>query len=64
MVGRFRAMSIRCEFSAVDLLRLNQQDLVRLCRGEAEGLRMFNALHAKLLLATIIRPNCSCLGRV
>uniref|UniRef100_A0A914XU30 Grh/CP2 DB domain-containing protein n=1 Tax=Plectus sambesii TaxID=2011161 RepID=A0A914XU30_9BILA len=44
-------------FNAVDLLRLSQQDLERLCRTAAEGVRLFNALHAKPRLTIFVRRN-------
>ena len=33
-------------FSGADLLRMSRDDLIQIC-GLADGIRMFNALHAK-----------------
>ena len=38
-------------FSGADLLRLSRDDLIQIC-GLADGIRLFNALHAKYFIIT------------
>ncbi|CAG7723071.1 unnamed protein product [Allacma fusca] len=54
--NRFSATKTLWDFSGLDLLRLNKEELIEMC-GLAEGIRLFNALHYKLTFYVTLSNN-------